>query len=207
MRLQANPREPAQQALRGPRLAGLTPADRRRFRTGRACLDFCHTGGDGALAKFELLHDATSLASWLGVVLSLDGIDAVEEDVARAYELRGAIWGSAHALIAHDPVTDRQRRAINNAAAREPVVELLNADRTVTAQHPVTVPQVLSTLARDAIDLFSGPLAGCIRVCAAADCGLLFVDQSRPGDRRWCSMQRCGNLAKVRRHRVALGGS
>ena len=30
---------------------------------------------------------------------------------------------------------------------------------------------------------------------------LLFVDQSRPGSRRWCSMQRCGNLAKVRSYR------
>jgi predicted RNA-binding Zn ribbon-like protein len=60
----------------------------------------------------------------------------------------------------------------------------------------------LSTLARDAIYLFTGPLAERIRVCAADDCGLLFVDQSRPGGRRWCSMQRCGNLAKVRKHRA-----
>ena len=39
-------------------------------------------------------------------------------------------------------------------------------------------------------------------ICAAEDCGLLFVDASRPGQRRWCSMERCGNLAKVRGHRA-----
>lgn len=56
--------------------------------------------------------------------------------------------------------------------------------------------QALSTLVRDAIDLFSSPLAGRIRTCAAEDCGLLFVDTSRPGWRRWCSMERCGDRAK-----------
>jgi predicted RNA-binding Zn ribbon-like protein len=207
MRLQADLREPAGRALRGPRLAGLTAADARRFRTGRACLDFCHTGGDGPLARFELLHDGTSLTYWLGVVLNLDGIDATDDDIAQARELRRAIWGAAHAVIAHDQVTGRQRQAINDAAAREPIVPLLDADGAVTAKQPVTISQVLSTLARDAIDLFSGPLAARIRVCAAADCGLLFVDQSRPGDRRWCSMQRCGNLAKVRRHRAGSAGT
>jgi predicted RNA-binding Zn ribbon-like protein len=59
----------------------------------------------------------------------------------------------------------------------------------------------LSALARDAIDLLTGPLGHRIRVCAAEGCELLFVDASRPGTRRWCSMQRCGNLTKVRTHR------
>jgi hypothetical protein len=37
---------------------------------------------------------------------------------------------------------------------------------------------VLSTLARDAIDLFTGPLAGRIRRCAGVNC-TLFADTSR----------------------------
>jgi predicted RNA-binding Zn ribbon-like protein len=44
-------------------------------------------------------------------------------------------------------------------------------------------------------------------VCAAEDCAFLFVDASRPGTRRWCSMQRCGNLAKIRTHREGRTGS
>jgi predicted RNA-binding Zn ribbon-like protein len=66
---------------------------------------------------------------------------------------------------------------------------------------PLTASQVLSMLARDAVDLFAGTLASRIRVCAAADCGLLYLDQSRTGNRQWCSMQRCGTRAKVRTHR------
>jgi predicted RNA-binding Zn ribbon-like protein len=184
------------------RLQGLSAADARRFRTGRACLDFCHTGGDGPLARFELLHDADSLARWLGVVLKADGIVRGPQDsVARARRLRGAIWTAAHDLVAGRPIQDSCRRTINAAAEREPCVPRLGPDGVVTFARPIPVHQVLSSLARDAIDLFGGPLATRIRVCQAGDCGLMFVDQSRPGARKWCSMQRCGNLAKVRRYR------
>ncbi|HEY3015336.1 MAG TPA: CGNR zinc finger domain-containing protein, partial [Nocardioides sp.] len=55
----------------------------------------------------------------------------------------------------------------------------------------------LATIARDAVDLFGSRAAARIRVCASHDCGLVFVDTSRPGARRWCSMERCGNRAKL----------
>jgi predicted RNA-binding Zn ribbon-like protein len=79
------------------------------------------------------------------------------------------------------------------------VAVVMGGGTTVVAP---TAPAALATLARDAVDLFGGPLAGRIRVCSADDCGLLFVDTSRPGQRRWCSMERCGNRAKVREHRA-----
>ncbi|WIB37118.1 CGNR zinc finger domain-containing protein [Curtobacterium sp. MCJR17_043] len=34
----------------------------------------------------------------------------------------------------------------------------------------------------------------------------MFYDSSRGGTRRWCSMQRCGNRAKVRAHRARRAG-
>jgi predicted RNA-binding Zn ribbon-like protein len=185
------------------RLQGLSPSEARRFRTGRACLDFCHTGGDGPLARFELLVDADSLAWWLGVVLETDGIVVGPDSLAATRSLRGAIWAAAHDLIAGRTIQASSRRTINAVAEGEPCAPQLGADGTIAFARPIPVDQVLSSLARDAIDLFGGPLAGRIRVCEAADCRLLFVDQSRPGGRRWCSMQRCGNLAKVRRHRSA----
>ena len=50
---------------------------------------------------------------------------------------------------------------------------------------------------RDGVELFGGPLAQRIRECAGEGCALLFVDTSRSGQRRWCSMTGCGNKAKV----------
>lgn len=47
--------------------------------------------------------------------------------------------------------------------------------------------------------LTSGEL-NCVSECAADDCNWLFIDRSRGGTRRWCSMKSCGNRAKARRH-------
>jgi predicted RNA-binding Zn ribbon-like protein len=183
------------------RLQGIPAADVRRFRTGRPCLDCAHTGGDGPLAVFELLHDEHDVARWLAVVLDVDAVVPDGRTRDEAVAVRRAIWSAAGDLVAGRPVAAADRAAINAAAAWPPPVPVLAAGGAAAVAGPVTTTQALSALARDAVDLFGGPLAGRIRVCAADDCGLLFVDQSRPGARRWCSMQRCGNLAKVRRHR------
>jgi predicted RNA-binding Zn ribbon-like protein len=39
-----------------------------------------------------------------------------------------------------------------------------------------------------------------VRPCANPECVLWFVDTSRPGTRRWCSMAACGNRDKAARH-------
>jgi predicted RNA-binding Zn ribbon-like protein len=183
------------------RLQGLTPGEARRFRTGRPCLDLAHTGGDGRYAGFELLHTATDVSRWLGVIAELDGIAAVDADVEDCRNLRRAVWNAAHRLIDGGSPAAADRAVINQAAAQPPPVPVLAASGAGTVRRPVTVGQVLSLLARDAVDLFAGPFAGRIRVCSAPDCALLYVDQSRGGNRQWCSMQRCGTRAKVRAHR------
>ncbi|MYW02277.1 CGNR zinc finger domain-containing protein, partial [Streptomyces sp. SID3343] len=70
---------------------------------------------------------------------------------------------------------------------------------------PATGGQAVSTIARDAIELFTGPFADRIRACGADNCELVFVDTSRPGRRRWCSMEHCGNRHKVRALRARRG--
>jgi predicted RNA-binding Zn ribbon-like protein len=176
----------------------LDPGEERRFRTGRDSLDFAHTGGDGEFAVWELLHTDADLARWLGHVVRCDEPSVARGDLGRARELRAAIWSSARRLAAGEALVPGELEAINAAAAEPPLVPVLSPGGSGGWASPATARQALSTLARDAIDLFSGPLAGRVRVCAADDCELLFVDSSRPGRRRWCSMERCGNLAKKR---------
>jgi len=47
-----------------------------------------------------------------------------------------------------------------------------------------------------------------IRQCGDAECGWFFLDTSKNGSRRWCSMKSCGNRNKARRFygRVRAGG-
>ena len=188
-----------------PRMQQVNRVDARRFRTGRACLDFAHTGGDGPQASaWELLHTAGDLARWLVVVVDPTGIDevtATDDDLVLARRLRSAIWASAQRAIGGDAPTASDRATINEVAAGRGPVPELTASGVVLAQ-PVDAAALLVALARDAIDLFGGPEADRVRECASDTCQLLFVDRSRPGARRWCSMQRCGNIAKVRTHRA-----
>ncbi len=56
---------------------------------------------------------------------------------------------------------------------------------------------LLASVAREAALLLGGPDGERIRQCQGPTCAILFLDTSRKGDRRWCSMGACGNRAKV----------
>gem|GEM_PF-3517240 len=45
-----------------------------------------------------------------------------------------------------------------------------------------------------------------VRRCAHPACVLYFLDTSRNGTRRWCSMETCGNRAKAGRHYARARG-
>ncbi|MEU6716525.1 CGNR zinc finger domain-containing protein [Nonomuraea sp. NPDC046802] len=67
---------------------------------------------------------------------------------------------------------------------------------TVDWTAPGAIPAALSLLVVQA--LFTLPRD---RIRACGRCGWLFLDSSRGGRRRWCSMNLCGNREKARRHR------
>jgi predicted RNA-binding Zn ribbon-like protein len=184
-----------------------SPADlRRRFGTGRPCLDLVHTGGEDALAQFEIVHTPDDLGRLLGVILGSAALPAGEPDLAQMRRLRSAVTRIAYGLADGDtpvpvePPRPDDTAVINSVAAAPPLVPALRPDGSRTVIAP-TATAALSDLARDAIDLFAGPFATRIRVCAADNCGLLLLDTSRSGQRRWCSMQLCGNRAKARTFR------
>ncbi|WP_026929945.1 CGNR zinc finger domain-containing protein [Glycomyces tenuis] len=179
------------------------------FDAGAVCLDFAHTGGEGRYAVFETLHKPADLGEWLSQPpLSAATADPVTpRDLSAAKTLRQAIWDTAHARAAGRPLPDKAVAVLNRTAAAAPLAPELAADGTTAGwAPPVRTAQALSTLAREMIELLSGPLAERIRECASDDCPLVFVDSSRPGARRWCSMERCGNRHKVRAHRARQAG-
>ena len=176
----------------------MEPSLAKRFRTGRACLDFVHTGpGEG---EPELVDDRSSLERWLAHVLGLARIEARARDVSAAHRLRESLLQLARARAGGRELAAEHVTTVNAFAVAAPPVPEMTTGGAV-APCVASADAGLSAIARDAIDLLTGPLGHRIRVCAAPECELLFVDASRPGTRRWCSMQRCGNLTKVRAHR------
>lgn len=65
-----------------------------------------------------------------------------------------------------------------------------------------SVPALLAPVAWSAANLLTGPRLSRVRHCANERCLYLFVDDSKSGTRRWCSMSACGNRAKAHRHYV-----
>lgn len=177
--------------------------DRFLFISGRLCLDFVHTGGAEERQVFEEWHTPRDLAEWLAASpLRIAGISISAADLEVAYALREAIWHTALACIHHDPLPPEAIQYINQVARVPNVAPQIESERTHTYWSPsLTAPAALSTVARDAVALFTGEQARLIRQCANPRCLLLFVDASRPGKRRWCSMERCGNRAKIATYR------
>ena len=171
-----------------------------RFDAGAVCLDFAHTGGEGRYAVFESLHEPADLAGWLAEppLAAAVTVPVTARELVAAKALRQAIWVAAHDRAAGRPLPAEVVATVNRAAAAAPLVPELVGDTTVGWVPPVRATQALSTMAREMIELLSGPLAGRIRECAGDNCPLVFVDSSRPGARRWCAMERCGNRQKLR---------
>ncbi|HET9140118.1 CGNR zinc finger domain-containing protein [Actinophytocola sp.] len=168
------------------------------FDAGALCLELLTTGGVAAHPGTEALHTPADLAGWLAESrLRLAGARVAAVDVPATHRLRAALWAAATAVTTGRPVPEAAVATINEAAATTPPTPVLAAGRRTWAE-ATTAGQALSAIARDAVELFGGPYAARIRECAAANCLLVFVDLSRPGQRRWCSMERCGNRAKQR---------
>jgi predicted RNA-binding Zn ribbon-like protein len=60
----------------------------------------------------------------------------------------------------------------------------------------------LKRLALSALDLLRTAQPRRLKRCASPDsCGWLFYDDSKGGQRRWCAMETCGTIEKMRRYR------
>ena len=173
---------------------------------GALCLDFVNTidpryGPD----RVEYLPDYESLAAWAAwagaVVPGRGRVDRRRAAgvLRRAHALRDDL----HVLIGSrrgDPDALRRfncelQRAGANAVVRPGGTAYAAAWETTTSPDRVLWPIV-----RSAEQLLLSPALERVRECDGENCGWLFLDTSKAGRRRWCSMADCGNRAKARRH-------
>jgi predicted RNA-binding Zn ribbon-like protein len=176
-----------------------------RFRqgAGRLCLDFIRT------LRYRRSVDATEelaaladLADWVAQCGPCDAVSHAmppSADIADARDLREAIYELIEAARGPGGIGSCGRTAtelINRMAAHPIPTPSLAPPGGLHwhADDPVTA--TLALIARDALDLATSPEIHRVHECASPTCGALFSDSSRPGTRRWCSMEICGNRAK-----------
>ncbi len=176
------------------------------FLAGRLCLDLVATVGERWRRAFERMPQPADLDRWLArSSLGLEGVAATAVDLDDAHRLREAIDRAARGLPRGRSPDAADLAIVNDIATRPALAPQLVPGGGIAWAEPVSAPAALATVARDAVALLGGPDAGRVRECARDDCALLFVDASRPGTRRWCSMQGCGNRTKTASYRRRKG--
>jgi predicted RNA-binding Zn ribbon-like protein len=188
-----------------------TPWQEAHFVGGHPVLDLTNTVFNRAhpAEDNELLTSPTAVLTWCesaglfedaptpsdvdaaGLVTQ---VRSVREDAWAVFDAvaRGkAVPGPAVGALLERGGAGLSARHLRDLDAR---LEHLSADWAA----PGAIPAALALLSVHA--LFTLPAE---RVRACGRCGWLFLDSSRGGRRRWCSMSTCGNREKASRHRQA----
>ncbi|MCO5971284.1 CGNR zinc finger domain-containing protein [Actinoallomurus soli] len=173
------------------------------FLSGRPCLDLTTTLQVRHRTPVETLRSPQDARDWIEQAGLAEEVAVGDDGLVRLRELREVIHRLARAALGATCPDPADVRRLNDAAAHPPTVPRLTGG---AARHRGDLDQVLSTIARDAIDLLAGPYAGRIRECAHADCSRLFLDASHAGRRRWCGMAACGNKSKSAAYRRRTRG-
>ena len=166
-----------------------------RLGLGSIALDLVATVADRPGSHRERLATPADLDRWLVETELVAAPATSAEDLTDARQLREAVWSLVERSLVEGTPRPRDRRLLNEWAARHPEVPQLGGGWSPAASTRRDVGTALSAVARDAVDLLAGPDRGRIRRCGR--CTLHFVDRSRPGNRRWCSMGLCGNRSKA----------
>jgi predicted RNA-binding Zn ribbon-like protein len=122
-----------------------------------------------------------------------------EDDVREAITVREAVYRLVTNRRLGEEL-DREALGVVNAAAREtPVTPQL----TLTGRHTDATPeQALATVARQAVELLSGPDVPLMKECGNPECTRVYIDRSRGMRRQWCGMESCGNKIKAAAYRA-----
>lgn len=177
------------------------PPEELRFhwKSGRLCLDFVATVGERWRRSFERLLAPEDLSRWMVE----SGLLQIPPQVSKGQLQTGRVLRESINRLARPGIEagPGDREALNRWAARPPIAPQLTVAGELAWLASRPVETMFATIARDAVELLSGPLAGRIRECNAPDCALLFVDLSRPGRRRWCASEACGNRVRTKSYR------
>lgn len=153
-------------------------------------------------APQERLETAAAFCAWLaatGLVAEATCDDRLLEE---ARGLREALYRLIEAARGRHAPAQHDLELVNawaRGAKLEPQIDSSWRLRWL-ASDPARAG--LARVAASGIELLAGPQVERIRNCANPSCSLMFIDHSRPGRRRWCSMKHCGNRAKTARYRA-----
>lgn len=186
---------------------------------GCLCLDFVNTvGWRGRREPMEHLRSYDDFLAWSRIAGLLQGTEQAklrrlsrqrpsdaQDALRRVQALREALYQLLLDRSASRPPKASALRLLNLELARAPDRSRLAIRRgrlgwaSGSAGDELLSP--LWPVVWSATDLLTTATTSSeqVKECAGDGCGWLFLDTSRNGSRRWCSMSDCGNRAKASR--------
>lgn len=194
-------------------------AEIHRLIAGDRALDFANTlNGHRRRNGHEYLHDFIDLAIWCrhaGILSPHETRNALKQAAQRptqarqvyrrALVLRETIFRVYYAIASGVKPSWPDLRTLSDAWREAQGHAEIAASPTGFAlgwDEEALLEQIPRRLVSAAVNTLISERASRIKACAGDGCDWLFVDSSRNHLRRWCSMDECGNRAKMRRRRL-----
>ncbi len=171
---------------------------------GHLALDFANTFDDpGGPADFDHLGDVERARAWARHYGLLNGSaprPADPGDLEHLRRLRDTVQSGFTAVAHGEPFPDTAWRELRPAVAEAIAHADLAADpdRVRLSWPGGGLGSVGDAVAHAAYTLLTEGRPERVKRCA--ECHWLFLDQSKNGSRRWCSMEDCGTSTKMRRY-------
>jgi predicted RNA-binding Zn ribbon-like protein len=170
------------------------------------CLAFANTRyWRGSATPTEELREPDDVLRWAEETERLPPalvkrVDRSGTMLADALGLRETIHRCFAATAAGRTPDAEDLAALNAALAAAPARRQVRPGGWEIEAPEPSVNLLLTPVLWSAADLLVGRQLARVRQCANPACGWLFLDDSKSGNRRWCSMSACGNRAKAHRH-------
>ena len=151
----------------------------------------------------EALGTPSALGDWMKArgLLERGGVPS-QKTFENALRLRGAIRDYLKCDAAERQHKTAIVEALNKAMEPFPLrVAGLGKDGMKLLPAEANAPAGLSAIVAELYDGASNGTLDRLKMCAADECRRVFFDRSKPGSRRWCQTELCGNREKTRNYR------
>lgn len=179
---------------------------------GRLVIDLLNTVSSRDGVPIDLLDSPEDLSVWadvVGVPYARDIGPRAEGELAELREFREVLREGLRRWRGGEPASPGLIGRLNRELARDP------RHVSLRSQDGAIITEMVSTGAP--LDRLNADVAASLalmlgrddpsryRSCANETCRFAFYDDSKPGTRRWCSMELCGGRAKARAFRLRHG--
>lgn len=174
------------------------------FVAGHVALDFVNTAEErGHPEADDALRSPADLRGWgerYGLITAPAGHENADQaEFQRAIEARELLYAVFLARRDGQPPTPEQLAGLSELGAAAYRAGKLRRDDDGGigwSWDPASLDSVRHVAVTEAIDLLRAGPSARLKQCPGDHCGWFFLDTTKRGNRRWCSMAECGQDAK-----------